>query len=262
MGAPRARVPYDTCPLCGSTEFSRLTEESCATHPLWQPPLPETMTWCACRECRHIFTDGHFTPEACAVLFSRTHPHQEVGANIEQQRYISGRMVERIARAAPPPGAWLDVGFGNGSLLFAAGEWGYRPVGVDLRSSSVVELARLGFEGHCCDLAQLDHDGRYAVLSMADVLEHMSFPRLGLHQARRLLAPGGLLFLSMPNRDSAAWRALDAQGVNPYWAEIEHFHNFTRARLYSLLEDIGFKPIHYAISERYRLCMEVIALRR
>jgi hypothetical protein len=55
--------------------------------------------------------------------------------------------------------------------------------------------------------------------------------------------------------------ALDAAGTNPYWGEIEHYHNFTRPRLNALLEAHGFSPIDYNISERYRSCMEVIAAR-
>jgi protein O-GlcNAc transferase len=50
--------------------------------------------------------------------------------------------------------------------------------------------------------------------------------------------------------------------ANPYWGEIEHYHNFSRARLYTLLEEFAFKPQSYGISERYRACMEVIATKR
>jgi hypothetical protein len=35
----------------------------------------------------------------------------------------------------------------------------------------------------------------------------------------------------------------------------------TRQRLYDLLDEHGFKPLHDSVSERYRVCMEVIARR-
>lgn len=54
---------------------------------------------------------------------------------------------------------------------------------------------------------------------------------------------------------------LTAQQANPYWGELEHFHNFGGARLYSLLEAHGFQPLHYTISQRYRVGMEIIARR-
>ena len=37
-------------------------------------------------------------------------------------------------------GLWLDVGFGNGSLLFTAQEYSFQPVGLDLRKSNVEDL--------------------------------------------------------------------------------------------------------------------------
>jgi len=193
------------------------------------------------------------------ILFSRTLDHQRLGADFENQRRISARIVERVAIFAPPGGAWLDVGFGNGSLLFSAHEWGYIPVGIDLRPDNVAALASVGIEGHCVDITRLDHDGRYMVVSMADVLEHTPFPKEGLTAARRLLHAEGVLFLSMPNSDSIPWKILTANNVNPYWGEIEHYHNFGRARLYALLEETGFEPVHFTISERYRLCIEIIA---
>ena len=97
------------------------------------------------------------------------------------------------------------------------------------------------------------------VISMADVLEHMPYPVSALQEAHTLLAPEGLLFVSMPNSDCYTWRMLDRLDGNPYWGELEHYHNFGRQRLYSLLRQHGFEPIDYGISERYYMCMEVIA---
>jgi protein O-GlcNAc transferase len=100
-----------------------------------------------------------------------------------------------------------------------------------------------------------------SVISMADVLEHIPFPRPALETAHRLLKPRGVLFLSMPNIESFVWLALDEAGTNPYWGELEHYHNFGRTRLYTLLRETGFSPVHYTISHRYRAGMEVIAIR-
>ena len=65
----------------------------------------------------------------------------------------------------------------------------------------------------------------------------------------------------MPNRDCVSWRRMDATSTNPYWGEIEHFHNFTRAGLFDVLVRCGFAPVHYAVSERYQACMEVVAVK-
>jgi len=256
-----ARVPYLACPLCGGTEFPAVLGADCTKHALYQPSLPPVINWHECRDCGHVFTEGTFDDAALEVVFSRTHPGQTVGSDMERQRPIAARMIERVARYRRD-GLWLDVGFGNGSLLFAAEEWGYVPVGLDLRKANVEALATLGYEAHCLSIEALPHEGRYSVISMADVLEHLPFPKVGLAAARRLLRADGLLFLSMPNMDNMVWRLLHANGVNPYWGELEHYHNFSRKRLYALLEEQGFTPLAYHVSERYRVCMEVIAAKR
>jgi 2-polyprenyl-3-methyl-5-hydroxy-6-metoxy-1,4-benzoquinol methylase len=211
----------------------------------------------SCGDCKHVFTDGYFTPQAASVIFEKTNPNQMAGAGFESQRYISARMVDKVARYAKT-GSWLDVGFGNASLLFTAHEWGFKPVGIDLRKSSVDALSKLGIEASCVDITALEGKEIFSVISMADVLEHMPYPQLGIDAARRLLAPQGILFVSMPNYDCFAWKLLDAENANPYWGELEHYHNFSRQRLYDLMNDSGFEVAHYGISERYRICMEVI----
>jgi SAM-dependent methyltransferase len=256
-----SRIPFDACPLCQGRAIKPLRSGDCSKHPLYNQIIPPVMNWLRCNDCSHVFTDGYFPPDVLAKVFQRTHENQKPGWNFEQQRWVSARLVENVARYVNA-GAWLDVGFGNGSLLFTAEEWGFDPVGLDLRPPSVEAMRKLGVEAHCFDVTAFDSSKRFSVVSMADVLEHMPFPKDGLAAAHRLLAADGMLFVSMPNYGCAAWRLLDAVNANPYWGELEHYHNFSRARLYALLIEYGFEPLHYRVSERYRICMEVIARRR
>lgn len=258
---PKPRLLFEACPLCAHKGMAALRTADCSRHPLYRPVVAPVMTWMRCEACGHVFTDGYFAADVAAEIFQRTNPGQQPGAAFEQNRMVSARIVERVARHVPT-GVWLDVGFGNGSLLFTAQEWGFQPMGLDLRPSSVEALKRLGIEARCADLTTLGESGSFAVISLADVLEHMPFPKEGLAAAHRLLRPDGVLLVSMPNYDCVAWRLLDAGNANPYWGELEHFHNFSRQRLYSLLEEHGFEVVHYSVSERYRVCMEVIARRK
>lgn len=261
------RIAYDACPLCASPDFSPLRAGDCSHHALYRQsagktgathPLTPLMHWCACRACGHVFTDGYFTPEAFERLTQVVNPGQIVGADFERQRMVAARMIEKVLPFAAE-GAWLDVGFGNGALLMTAQEYGFEAVGCDLRPAAVAALQTAGIEAHVSDIAQLTLSRPCQVISMADVLEHMPYPKTGLVAARARLADGGVLLLSMPNSDAPAWRLLDRINANPYWGEIEHYHNFGRARLYRLLGEMGFMPLRYGISERYRVCMEVIA---
>lgn len=255
------RILYKHCPLCESTNIKHIRTGNCSHHPLYDPKLSPDMLWKQCSDCMHIFTEGYFTEEACRIIFGKTQAVQKVGGPVEQNRVISSRMVEKVLPYASD-GIWLDVGFGNGSLLFTAQEYGFTPLGVDLRKDNVTTMNSLGIEAHCVDISQLSLSGKCSVISMADVLEHMPYPKTGLIAANNLLRNGGVLLISMPNCENVLWRLTTAENVNPYWGEIEHYHNFSRSGLYSLLEAHGFKAVRYGISERYRICMEVVALKR
>lgn len=251
---------YDACPLCGSTGFTHLGEGDCAGHALHDPRLSAKIQWKNCSTCGHVFTEGYFTDAACEIIFSRTNDSQKVGHRMEANRSISARIIDRVL-PFQSAGRWLDIGFGNGSILFTAREFGFHPIGVDLRRENVETMNGIGYEAYCADLADLDLSPACQVVSMLDVLEHVPYPKPFLQKAVSLLAPGGVCLLSMPNSDQILWDFLSLNNTNPYWGEIEHYHNFSRARLYDLLQEVGLTPVRYGISERYRACMEVIALK-
>ena len=257
---PYARIPYDACPLCDTANPQRLLVADATAHPHHKPVLPGAMQWMQCPACEHIFTDGYWPPEALDLLFESTQQTQGVGINVEQDRHKWATVVDKVSEVlGGAGGAWLDVGFGRGTLLFTAAEWGYDGVGIDLREDNVTALQSMGLEAHRIDLADYQEWERFSVVSMADALEHFPFPRQAVEHVTKLLRPGGLAFLSMPNYDTIVWRTLDQTKTNPYWIVLQHYHNFNRKRLYALLEAAGLTPVRYGVSDRYRAGMDVIA---
>ena len=257
------RISYKACPLCGEEAIVDLFEADCSGHPLYRPGLPSTIAWCRCHRCSHIFADGYFNQAAHDLLFSISLPDQVPGYDAENQRSVWAPVVERVTHfAGEPAGRWMDVGFGNGSLIFTAGEWGYDTLGIDLRPASIERMRELGYETRCCDIGDIHEPGTFQVISLADVIEHLPFPATAIAHAANLLRPDGILFVSTPNFDTAAWKTMDALQNNCYWVELEHFHCFNRARLYSLLREHGFEPLHYAVGSRYRSGMDVVARKR
>lgn len=257
---PAARIDYEACPLCNSPDISSYKEADCTRHPRYDAMLPPAMVWRRCVSCDHVFTQGYIAPETANAVFARTTPDSRVGHDVEARRVVSARIVGNVARHKAS-GDWLDVGFGNASLLFTAEEWGFHPVGLDPRPENAQALKALGYESYCAPIEKLDFPGRFSVVSMADCLERTPYPRAALDAVHRILKPGGVLFVSMPNMATIVWRLLDTSGNNPFWSDIEHYHNFTRERLYALLQTHGFKPAAYAVSERGHSGMEVIAVK-
>ncbi len=257
------------CPLCHSTRSQELGTADCSRHPMYSPPLPARLTWKRCLDCGHIHTADYFTPAGLAVLFGKAHTGQVAGGDFDQQRFQWSPVVQQVIDALPDSRmvysgelAWLDVGCGNGALLFTAAEFGFRARGLDARGQTVAAIRQLGYEVHEGDFMSVTMQGRVDVISMADLLEHLPDPRAALKRAHGLLSPGGAIFISCPNLDCVTWKFLDGRQANPYWCELEHYHNFSRASLTRLLEEEGFAPTSYAVSSRYNACMQVVASKR
>jgi SAM-dependent methyltransferase len=258
-----ARIDYDACPLCGFESGEELGVAPVTRHPLFKPGLPETIQWVGCGQCGHVFASGYFGPEALALLFSGANASQLPGAgDVERHRLMAARIVERVVTARGGTlGKWLDVGFGNGALVTTAAEVGFTAVGLDARVDAVTRLREFGYAAHVGLLEDFTSDERFDVISLADVLEHVTFPKVALDKVTSLLAPGGHVFISTPNLDSFSWRVCDKVANNPYWGELEHLHVFGRERLYKLLAEHGYVPLQYSVSERYLSGMEVLARR-
>lgn len=122
-----------------------------------------------------------------------------------------------------PPARLLDLGCGDGGFLRLARSRGFEGVGFDYDERVVGAARRQGldvhsarFEDFCASRPSAEFDG----LTMFDVLEHVPEPAAYLDAAKRLLKPGGLLALTLPN----ALRPLP-------WGREEHDyppHHFTR----------------------------------
>lgn len=269
---------FTRCPLCETDVASAtvLAQVDVTGHPSYHPELPSRMGWLRCASCAHVFTDSYRTPLGDEVMFSAALPNQVPSPDhSEQQRNLWAPTVHRVAQCLSETrgrtavfGArgearptWGDIGFGGGGLVMTAQEFGFSAFGLDARLEAVKGLKALGYQAACGTFAQLRVSKPVDVLSMADVLEHLPNPRAALDKARSTLVSNGLLYISCPNSETITWRLWDHLKKNPYWREVEHYHNFSRAKLVELLEQHGFSVIDYYVSARYFSCMEIIARR-
>lgn len=86
---------------------------------------------------------------------------------------------------------------------------------MDLRAANVGALLAKGVQAECVDLLDMHRFDEFAVISMADVIEHVSYPTPFLEHTRKLLTRDGVLFVSMPNADAPLWHEWNSAGMNP-----------------------------------------------
>jgi SAM-dependent methyltransferase len=113
-----------------------------------------------------------------------------------------------IRRHARPPGRMLDLGCGDGGILWLARRDGFEVEGVELDPEHAALVQRtLGFPVTASDIGSYGGTpGAYDVVLLTHVLEHLPDPVAALVKIRDLLKPGGVSVLEFPNID-----ALDAR---------------------------------------------------
>jgi SAM-dependent methyltransferase len=262
---PTLQHTYDGCPLCGNDSASVIGDHSCEGHPLWKPPLPRTLRWQRCDACAHVYTTGFWTDEALRVIFSNSNDYQLPGAVTDQQRFLWAPVVQTVIglrggmkQMRDTQSRWLDVGFGNGSLLLTAQELGFLAEGLDARALAVEKLGSLGMVARAGSLADLDADSLYDVISLCDVLEHVAYPIPAVSRVARALRAGGMCLVSCPDIESSSWKSTDRAGTNGYWGELEHHHNFSAHSLRALFANAGMELVHRDVSNRYKSSMQLI----
>ena len=135
------------CPLCDHERLSPTVFKTAdiTSHPLYRSELPPSIDWVTCDKCGHVFTSSYWSDKAMALICETALADQVARVqDAELHRRISSRVVER-ASLFKPSGRWLDVGFGNGSLLFTAAEYGFEASGIDMKSMAVMAAAELGY---------------------------------------------------------------------------------------------------------------------
>lgn len=204
-----------------------------------------------CRRCGLVFYDPQPSRAEAAALYSGEYFEREYPAETEAtQGRLAHHRLTRIERETGV-GSLLDVGCGAGRFLTVARERGWRATGLDL-SPAAARAARAAsgvpvWEG---DLARARPPdlGTVDVVTMWDVLEHLTDPVAALAQTPRWLRPGGLLVVQTQNVNSvtAAW-------MGRRWEQFVEFHlyHFSPRTLRRALEGVGFEAVRIEDVDRF-----------
>lgn len=105
---------------------------------------------------------------------------------------------------ANPGGKLLDIGFGDGALMWRFAELGWDVEGLDVDSVCVEAARSRGLNAKQGDLAGQGYpDDSFDCITMRHVQEHIPEMVRLFRECRRVLKPGGMLVSIMPN--SASW---------------------------------------------------------
>jgi SAM-dependent methyltransferase len=230
------------CPLCGQstgeilcTEYVSVGVKRCAQCSLiyTSPRIkdPEKVYW---------GDEDRYFAEARLIFEGKAAHHRDPNYTEE---------LELIERHSPAKGRMLDVGCNIGTLLRLARPRGWECVGVE-PSPTLQRIAteQLDLDVYNCFLDEVpeSENDSFDVVALSDVFEHVTEPIAFLGDVRRLLKPGGLLFVKVPN---ARWNMLKqrlAERLNRVpaygiWDSYEHVVHYTDETLPRMLAAGSFK---------------------
>lgn len=220
------------CPACGGRANSMV--ESCNGYEIL-----------ACRECGLSFCDPM---TAGAEPFYRTHiTYRPVNASRLRMSTtaVKNRANRKLFALVPPNGRMLDIGCGIGSLVRYALDMGLDAYGIDFNTESIetgrsaLNLNERLVAGNLLDLeTHFSQTGTFDLVTLFEVVEHVSDPVALIRSAARQLKDGGLLALTCPNEDR--WQPTGRIFVDypPH-----HLTRWRPATLRRFLETQGFRHL-------------------
>lgn len=210
-----------------------------------QPPQPRC-AWCAarfdtalagphglarCRRCGALTTwpaPSDAELERAYGDWYRPGSGRFSGGGDRLLRALRGRLARRIDAIAPA-GRVLDVGAGDGALLDALAARGREAVGL--------ERSRTREDVSVAELAELRE--RWAAIVFWHSLEHLRDAGDALAQATRLLEPGGVIVIAIPNAES-----LQARAFGESWLALDlprHLVHVPASALLASLSELGLR---------------------
>lgn len=216
------------CPLCGSDKKAEFIEKY------------EAYSIYLCPACKVVYSDPMKNPgaewyENSEMYAVGRYLHTDVAWQHRQFIDDSNMYGKRL----------LDVGCGPGAFINEAKKKGYEVWGLDFDRENVrVARERYGIEHvYPKSVAELKDFSKtsFDVATFFEVLEHLDDPVAFMKEIKSVLAPGGYIACSMPNRD----RSIDTLGEGDY--PPNHLTRWNKASLTAFLERNGFEVVKFTV---------------
>jgi SAM-dependent methyltransferase len=222
-----------TCPLCGDSNGSAI-----AVHP--------NVVFVRCSACGLVYRRSHVSSTdattSSAASEQSNHPRYSMRGRRRVQK-ARHQILDLLNHAGPGP--LLDVGCSLGYTLQAARKLGLSAAGVDVRARAVDHCRSLGFRAEIGSLEALPfQDAEFQLVVMKHVLEHTPHPKDALREVRRVLRPGGGVFIAVPNGGyRKATRDPQHHKFFRSSARFGHYVYYQPSTLSNLLADTGFRTV-------------------
>ncbi len=193
------------CPFCGSGDFSvyeRFGSELQYTYVL-------------CKDCTLVYQsprpkyDQDFIDSAYASYyqFSDSIKLEDNTQIAHSSVNMFKEEVENLLRYDTIRSNVLDIGSAMGTFLFAAKPYYKNAIGLDVSAAMAAFASKsTGATVYLKQFNEFTYDGKFSLIHMSHVIEHIPNPVEWLRKAASMLEPGGVLVVNVPNKFSLSFR--------------------------------------------------------
>lgn len=193
-----------------------------------------------CRRCGLIYQNPQLSQAELMAHYPDDYlPYQRDDYSYLQDHALT-RLCQRVIDRHPQKGILLDVGCATGSFLKGMKAQGWEVAGVELSPFAAEQARASGLDVHTGTLESAAYPAdSFDVVTLWDVLEHVTDPKQTLAEIARILRPGGLLVTSLPNPTSFEARLFGGSWLG--WERPRHLFLFTPALIEAYLQNAGLQ---------------------
>jgi SAM-dependent methyltransferase len=224
-------IHHNSCPLCASQDISHFL--NCIDHLVTN----EEFEICKCGNCGFAFTQDHpEEPEAGHYYESEdyiSHSNTKKGITDRAYQVVRNIMLRKKMKlvgkmAGLTAGKLLDIGSATGHFLNIMKLSGWDVKGIEINKKAR-EYSVNSFNAEALPPENIDTlpDASFDCITLWHVLEHFHEPFKYMDEIRRLLKPGGLCFIALPDSGS-----FDCRHYREDWAAYDvprHLWHFNRS---------------------------------
>ncbi len=239
-GAPRKRKKSkSTCFICGGVFGDGPGSMSLAVE-------GRSYTIRFCPGCGLGVTDPFLDDKLLKAIYSSTYREADstrffspLERLIKAVRVVRAKRVEKYA----PKGSILDVGCGRGDFPELMASRGWKATGLELDER--IKKRKDTGAGPSLLFGRLEDvrfpEASFEAVTMWHVFEHMRDPLWVMKECHRIVKPGGLLVVAVPNV-----RSLQARLTGKNWFHLDppfHLYHYSSENVTRLLEGSGFEVL-------------------
>ena len=243
-----------TCPICGSVPRKFIGVRGGATHRAGSGV--ETKIW-RCEPCNLIFPNPMPFPKGGLGQHYSMSPDEYFAGHDTATKFANCEKLRAEAETLVPVGALLDIGSGRGEMAVTAKRRGWKVTSLEPSPVMAKALRESGLEVAEQKVESLTGmDGIFDVVILAAVLEHLYNPAEAVAAVSRLLRPGGIFYLDVPNEDglyakignlyNRVRRTGATVNISPTFSPF-HVFGYSKQALVKLLWKYGLSPVRLTV---------------